>query len=798
MVDKESAPMVKDAMVQKRLDLGSDHRAVQMTCSLGAKRRKKRFVQKSGNVLGWQPQDTKRYAEPELLDERLADARVSDKLYWLDKSIDEQLGILEEIIVKTARECRQLENKDPKPPMNPPKDLMELRRSLRSSGNADQAVAEVSKSIQKHIRKQLRETKRSRIAARLADFTKLKSISNIRANGRRQLLQSVYDKDHILKDGRQEIVDVFAEFYADLYASRKPVAPADKYSGGGMPETVQPFTVEEASKELKKMAKKKASDTAGLVIEMIQTCSQGMLSAIVDTFNTILKPAPVPPASWKESVVKVLYKKGDPKKPDNYRPITLLKILYKLFSRMLGGRMKDTLDRAQSHDQAGFRAGYGVDDHLFTVVTLVEKLAEYRQPLWICAVDFRKAFDSVEHDELWKAMIAQGVPAVYVETLAALYKNQVGKIVADKTSKPFKIDRGTKQGDPLSPQLFNAVLERTFRGIQERWRKKGWGVQISEESIGLLCNLRFADDVLLIAQSRRQLAGMIEDLILATRQVGLELHAGKTKILRNAFALDAGRKDYLEVQGQKIEYAEVVDYLGRKVCLGDMHKAEIENRITRAWGKFMSLKRELCSKHYPLKDRLRYFQATVTATLLYGSGSWTMDATLEAKIRSTQRRMLRWMIGIGRRRVQTNLDQSSDSDDSNEEYEDDDAEEADEQDPFEEGKEEWVDWIRRATSIAEASLKRAGIDDWVVAQRRRKFKWAGHVARRTDGRWGTLILDWTPHAGSRRVGRPRNRWTDSLVQYFSFSDLGVDSWRYLALDRASWQEHETAFATRHI
>ena len=116
-----------------------------------------------------------------------------------------------------------------------------------------------------------------------------------------------------------------------------------------------------------------------------------------------------------------------------------------------------------------------------------------------------------------------------------------------------------------------------------------------------------------------------------------------------------------------------------------------------------------------------------------------MDATLEAKIPSTQRRMLRWLIGIGRRRVQTNLDQSSDSDDSNEEFEDEDEKEADDQDLFEEGKKEWVDWIRWATSIAAASLKRAGIDDWVVAQRRRKFKWAGHVARRTDGRWCTLI-----------------------------------------------------------
>ena len=143
--------------------------------------------------------------------------------------------------------------------------------------------------------------------------------------------------------------------------------------------------------------------------------------------------------------------------------------------------------------------------------------------------------------------------------------------------------------------------------------------------------------------------------------------------------------------------------------------------------------------------------------------------------------------------MQTNLDQSSDSDDSNDEYEGMEEEESEEQDPFQEGKEDWLDWIRRATSIAEACLKRAGIDDWVAAQRRRKFKWAGHVARRTDGRWGTLILDWTP-SGTRRVGRPKKRWTDSLVEYFSSSDMGDHAWRYVACDRASWYEHEAAFS----
>ena len=66
--------------------------------------------------------------------------------------------------------------------------------------------------------------------------------------------------------------------------------------------------------------------------------------------------------------------------------------------------------------------------------------------------------------------MAQGVPKRYVRTLAALYWDQCGRIIADTTRKPFEIRRGTKQGKPLSPQLFNAVFEEVFRSIQERWR----------------------------------------------------------------------------------------------------------------------------------------------------------------------------------------------------------------------------------------------------------------------------------------------------------------------------------------
>eukprot|EP00973_Karenia_brevis_P078860 10944375-Karenia_brevis.AAC.1 len=86
--------------------------------------------------------------------------------------------------------------------------------------------------------------------------------------------------------------------------------------------------------------------------------------------------------------------------------------------------MKQTLQAQQSVDQAGFRSGFSCDDHLQTVVLLIEACTEYQVDLWICAVDYCKAFDTVEHASIWAALKNQGVDERYINLLATLYEGQ--------------------------------------------------------------------------------------------------------------------------------------------------------------------------------------------------------------------------------------------------------------------------------------------------------------------------------------------------------------------------------------
>jgi hypothetical protein len=239
---------------------------------------------------------------------------------------------------------------------------------------------------------------------------------------------------------------------------------------------------------------------------------------------------------------------------------------------------------------------------------------------------------------------------------------------------------------------------------------------------------------------------------------------------------------------------ESTEYLGRLLAFTDINAVEMEYRIGKAWNKYMSMKRELCSRHYPLKQRLKLFEATVTASLLYGSGAWTMTAESERRLRTTQRRMIRWMVGVGREKRLVYPREHASADGASE----DSSSNSSMPEPSEDVQvleETYVEWIKRATGISEMHLKSAGVEDWVSGQRRRKYRLAGHIARRTDGRWSSKLLDWEP-AGYRNVGRPKRRWEDCFNEYFQAA-CGEDAgfWQCAAQSREDWRSMEGGFVT---
>ena len=121
---------------------------------------------------------------------------------------------------------------------------------------------------------------------------------------------------------------------------------------------------------------------------------QDKKNVIADICSDIIRGGEIP-ESWHNNTIDMLHKTGPTHDASNYRPICILDITYKVLARILYSRIIGKIDAAQSVDQAGFRKEFSTDDHLLTSTILIENVWRSRKQLWICAVDFQKAFDSV-------------------------------------------------------------------------------------------------------------------------------------------------------------------------------------------------------------------------------------------------------------------------------------------------------------------------------------------------------------------------------------------------------------------
>ena len=817
---------VEDVEVWSRVNLGSDHRALRITVR-GQQRKQKKSRRKKGSrgksMKGWTPQEAEAYEEQlaERLPRKLREGDCAE-----GGAAEKIARQIESALRETARESRSKEEER----LADKEDgregetgelagLFEERRRLRKAGGRGKDISDVSKKIQRTIQRTTRKRQDEKISKLLEQFSGLKEIAGIRSGGKKKHMSVMRRTDGTEVNEKEDIANVFADFYAELYASQQmedDEVNAGSVEGSEEKDDLPEVTVTEVKNALKKMGRKKAGDAAGIVVEMMQHGGGQLAEVMADLFTAVLQEKALPPDYWKQAVIRVLHKSGDHRDPGNYRPICILPIMYKVFSKVLCERIGVVLDAAQPVDQAGFRSGYSCEDHLFTITQLAEQTAEYQLPLWVAVIDFKKAFDCVSHSAIWKALQAQSVPRGYVRLLKELYREQKGRVHTDAESRSFDIKRGTKQGDPLSPKLFNAVLQEVFQKLDPLWRTEGGGIQITQQR--QLTNLRFADDVLLTASDATTLERMLTELADAALEVGLELHYGKTTVLCNRFARKDDPREKVNIKGNDVKVLKEGDttkYLGRALRLDDHEEAEVDNRINCAWRRFMGLRSELCNRHFPLHKRLRLFNITVAQTFLYGSGTWTVTADRLRKVRSTQRRMIRSMVHqekAGRRRKkqeaeaeEKKAEEEGETEEPEEEAEEEESGETDEEEQQEEADEggedkeaageemeEWHVWVKRVTNLAREEMRKAQVEDWGDAMLRNIWTLAGHMSRRTDNRWSTSMLDWEPPCGKRRVGRPHKRWREDIerVAAVILGEVAGGEWRIAAEDREEWKALE--------
>ena len=169
------------------------------------------------------------------------------------------------------------------------------------------------------------------------------------------------------------------------------------------------------------------------------------------------------PDSWGETIVTLLFKKGDPLLWKNYRPIAVVHLFSKMLAILLEKRLSSwTEDEGlRSPAQTGFRQGHSTLSNAYVVQHFADKCKHSHKHLYMCLIDLAKAYDSVTRRRIWECLHERGIQGRILFAIDALYKHTSISIkYGDGTLPAFESSIGVKQGCPLSPLLFGMFIEQ--------------------------------------------------------------------------------------------------------------------------------------------------------------------------------------------------------------------------------------------------------------------------------------------------------------------------------------------------
>ena len=199
----------------------------------------------------------------------------------------------------------------------------------------------------------------------------------------------------------------------------------------------------------------------------------------------------------ERSVFIPIPKKGNAKECSNYHTIALISHASKVMLKILQARLQQDMNHELPDVQAGFRKGRGTRNQIVNIHWIIEKAREFQKSIYFCSIDYAKAFDSVDHNKLWKILQEMEIPDHLTYLLRNLYAGQEATVrTGHGTTDWFQIRKGVCQGCMLSPCLFNLYAEYIIRkaGMDE----SQVGIKIARRNMN---NLRYADDTTLRAES---------------------------------------------------------------------------------------------------------------------------------------------------------------------------------------------------------------------------------------------------------------------------------------------------------
>ena len=381
-----------------------------------------------------------------------------------------------------------------------------------------------------------------------------------------------------------------------------------------------------------------------------------MLPVITKLFNEILSSG-LYPCQWTEGYIVPIFKKNDKNDPSNYRGITITSAFSKLFNSILNERITNHFKKNNTIDecQIGFKKEARTSDHMFTLKSLIDKYISKGKNLYACFVDFKKAFDKINHMKLLYKLQKADVKGSVYNLLKDMYCNIKPKLsvkIGNCMSEPFESEIGLRQGDIMSPILFNLYVNDL---IKEFGNKTCDPVCLHEKHINCLL---YADDLILVSESEQGLQKCMDKLYQYSTEWDMELNLEKTEVL---VFNKTGRflKPLITFNKKAIKCTKEYKYLGLYFQSSGNFVNARKDLAQRASKAMFKLIKSFNGNPPGIYTCFHLFDHTIKPILMYGSelwGSYLIDAKkdlytkwLSDEIEKCHLHFIRYILGVNRR-----------------------------------------------------------------------------------------------------------------------------------------------------
>ena len=358
------------------------------------------------------------------------------------------------------------------------------------------------------------------------------------------------------------------------------------------------------------------------------------------------------PSDWDFSdIIPIPKKDKDARDPLQNRCITIVCCVAKIYSSILNKRLQKYLEanKILADEQNGFRAGRSCIDHIYVMCTVLRNRKLLGKETFLCFIDFKKAFDSVDRNLLLFKLSNIGVNGHMYTAISSLYSNPKSRVILqDYETEYFDCPIGVKQGDCLSPTLFAIFINDLANEIKDA----GVGVTIdigNNEDIGntdnidsrVLVNiLLYADDIVLFASNEIDLQHLLNIVEIWCGKWRLEVNLTKTNILHIRNKRKSQSKFMFLFNRNSVSYCNYYKYLGCTIneFLDFTYTAQVQaDSAGRALSSIIT--KMIKNQGFPFNVYSILYKACVTSISEYGSevfGFEQFDCTFKLHLRAAR------------------------------------------------------------------------------------------------------------------------------------------------------------------